>query len=287
MNTSPNQWSDGYARYSSWIAEDPDNDTFVFRKFDALGARNLLYLQCEIQLLEHKLKHLDGMIVTNGDVDLRDSARDWEILVEQASSGQDIAKEMLALVYELRKRIKEYQKALVLQSQVANLSNPKQGVLDALRYRLGVDDLKTGYRLPAVGGLAKHYLDDKNDLVAMKSTGSTDALSAWLRTIWPAKPDGSSLGDQAIQRFKSRSVAIAASVIDTLVAAILLIGAIVSFYFITNPLAKLLALVGFMVVFAVTVTLMTQARPVEIFAATAAYAAVLVVFVSGGDLSGC
>lgn len=42
---------------------------------------------------------------------------------------------------------------------------------------------------------------------------------------------------------------------------------------------------AFTVLFAVSVGLLTNAKRVEIFAATAAYAAVLVVFVSG-DLGG-
>lgn len=73
----------------------------------------------------------------------------------------------------------------------------------------------------------------------------------------------------------------AVAFISTVIAAILLIGAITSLYFVTNPGAKLGMISGFTVLFAIGVGLLTNAKRSEIFAATAAYAAVLVVFVSG------
>jgi len=73
----------------------------------------------------------------------------------------------------------------------------------------------------------------------------------------------------------------AVAFISTVIAAILLIGAITSLYFVTNPGAKLGMISGFTILFAIGVGLLTNAKRSEIFAATAAYAAVLVVFVSG------
>lgn len=73
----------------------------------------------------------------------------------------------------------------------------------------------------------------------------------------------------------------AVAFISTVIAAILLIGAITSLYFVTNSGAKLGMISGFTVLFAIGVGLLTNAKRSEIFAATAAYAAVLVVFVSG------
>lgn len=68
-------------------------------------------------------------------------------------------------------------------------------------------------------------------------------------------------------------------------AAILLIGAIVNLYLVPNPKAKLGLVAMYTMLFASSMALCTNARRAEVFAATAAYAAVLVVFVSG-DLGG-
>lgn len=56
---------------------------------------------------------------------------------------------------------------------------------------------------------------------------------------------------------------------------------IVTLYFISKQSARLGMIAAFTSFFALTVGLLTDARRVEIFGATAAYTAVLVVFVSG------
>jgi predicted hotdog family 3-hydroxylacyl-ACP dehydratase len=73
------------------------------------------------------------------------------------------------------------------------------------------------------------------------------------------------------------------ALVNIFVASILIIGAIVGLYELrTQPDAVRLGTIAvFMVLFAISLGLLTNARRVEIFAATAAYAAVLVVFVSG------
>jgi ABC-type transport system involved in multi-copper enzyme maturation permease subunit len=70
------------------------------------------------------------------------------------------------------------------------------------------------------------------------------------------------------------------AIISTVVAAILLIGAIIGLYIEQNPIARLAMISSLTTFFALSVGLLTNARRAEIFATTAAYAAVLVVFVS-------
>jgi hypothetical protein len=77
-------------------------------------------------------------------------------------------------------------------------------------------------------------------------------------------------------------IVLAVSIISILIAAILLIGAIAILSFVKNNGAQLLAKVaGFSTIFELSVGLLTNASRQEMFAATAAYAAFLVVFVSG------
>lgn len=71
------------------------------------------------------------------------------------------------------------------------------------------------------------------------------------------------------------------AVISVITSAALLVGAIVSLYIVQEPKLRLAMISGFTALFALSVALMTNARKSEVFAATAAYAAVLVVFVSG------
>lgn len=45
----------GYPSLARFIASDSDRTSLVFRRFDRLAARNLLYLQSELAELEGKL----------------------------------------------------------------------------------------------------------------------------------------------------------------------------------------------------------------------------------------
>ena len=71
------------------------------------------------------------------------------------------------------------------------------------------------------------------------------------------------------------------AIIDVVLAAVLLFGAICNLYYVTSEEKRLGLIAGYTAGFAACVGLMTNARKAEIFAACAAYAAVLVVFVSG------
>lgn len=65
------------------------------------------------------------------------------------------------------------------------------------------------------------------------------------------------------------------------IATFLLVVPIIVLYFVTNPNARLALTITFIVAFAIGLGATTSANRDAIFAATAAYSAVLVVFVSG------
>jgi len=70
------------------------------------------------------------------------------------------------------------------------------------------------------------------------------------------------------------------AILSSLLSAVILFGSITSLYFVRNPYTVLGMLGGWTVLFAVSVGWLTNAKRDQVFAATAAYAAVLVVFVS-------
>ena len=78
-----------------------------------------------------------------------------------------------------------------------------------------------------------------------------------------------------------RRIHFAVAVINVVLAAVLLFGAILNLYYVTNETKRLELIAGYTVFFAICVGVITKARGHEVFAACAAYAAVLVVFVSG------
>ncbi|SPJ73561.1 uncharacterized protein FTOL_03291 [Fusarium torulosum] len=278
----------GFAALASLMASDGDQELLIFRKFDEISARNLLYLQCELLLIEERLKKWDKKLSRSGDMDLDEAAATWEVMLEQAKDGRTEAKEMMELVGQLRAKMKEYHEALDLQSRIVRLDRPDRRVLRVAQNELwggplDPDGLK-GY--PIVGGKTKDYLDNENDLVSLKTPVETDPLSKMLRGFWPGKRDDSRDGHSRIVRFDERSILIAVALVNTIVAIILLVGPVTGLSFMHSRAAILGMICAFTVAFALSVGLMTNAKRAEIFAGSAAYAAVLVVFVSNGDLSG-
>jgi len=87
-------------------------------------------------------------------------------------------------------------------------------------------------------------------------------------------------GSGSLAYTSEKRLACFVAVLSTILAAVLLVGAIILLYNVQSQNWRM-AIIAIFMVFAATVGLLTSARRAEIFAATAAYAAVLVVFVSG------
>ncbi|KAI0199363.1 hypothetical protein F4808DRAFT_432871 [Astrocystis sublimbata] len=186
----------------------------------------------------------------------------------------------MGLILKLRTKIKEYHEALLLQSKIAQLQTPSQRVVRAVKQMFTQD----GY--PVLEGHAREYLN-ASDLIALKSP-TTDPLSNFLRKARAARTtiEPSTEGLPRIGRFDEHRVVFWVNIITIIVAIIFLIGPILALYFVQSATAKLVLITVFTAGFAASVALITNARRAEVFFGTATYAAVLVVFVSNGDLSG-
>lgn len=112
----------GYAAVANWISLNHDNEAFVFRKFDELAARNLLYLQSELLHLEGRIQELDEKDAASDDLDVKDAARTWEVLVERAEAGDEAAKTRMSLIAELRTKLDKYRE--LFSSSLLYLGKP-------------------------------------------------------------------------------------------------------------------------------------------------------------------
>ncbi|KAH8784635.1 hypothetical protein BGZ57DRAFT_940407 [Hyaloscypha finlandica] len=241
----PEAWRDGYPAVAAWMAKDPDSESFVYRKFDKLSARNLLNLQSELIDLESRQEKFDEESRNSNDQVLKQSNRKWETFAKNAVVREQ-ERQRMELNKEIRAKLREYHETLLLQSQIANLDRPSNRVLSAFHSWFTV-----------LGGRAKDVLDDRPDLVRRAEDGQgTTGHYLEKHVVW------------------------AVAIISTIIAAILLIGAIVGLYIVQKTEWRLIMLSCFTALFAISVGLLTSARRAEIFGSTAAYAAVLVVFVS-------
>ena len=95
---------DGYPTFAEFIAKD--KDAAIYRSFEYLSARNLLYLQSELHDLERQLEELDTKDAQDiGDVNAQKAARLWTHYANDTNQ-QAIARRTLQA--EIKTKIKEY-----------------------------------------------------------------------------------------------------------------------------------------------------------------------------------
>lgn len=100
---------DGYPSLSKFIASDPDRTTLVFKHFDRLAIRNLLYLQSELEDLQAQQDEFDRIDANDQSDDLsaKQCARNWGEFKRKAQTDQK-QKERIELVMKIRVMMKEY-----------------------------------------------------------------------------------------------------------------------------------------------------------------------------------
>lgn len=90
----------GPKRWYPYIDGYPGKTGTIFRRFDRIAARNLLYLESELTALEHRLDSLEQR--ENSDAVVQSWARNWPVLKESADMNVPAAKEVKDVVMEIR-----------------------------------------------------------------------------------------------------------------------------------------------------------------------------------------
>ncbi|KAL8992447.1 MAG: hypothetical protein Q9169_007096 [Polycauliona sp. 2 TL-2023] len=265
----------GYPSFAHFISQD--GDAAIYRRFDSLSARNLLYLQSELHELEGELEQLDAADVKDKDLDDEESRKIARLWHHYARDDNERAVKHRELQAKVRVKIKEYHEALVLESRVLALSAPTPRSLNIFkRWYLH-------HPRPVLWGHDKDLFQNEQDLVALAPV-ETDRLNIFLQEYlgWFLKEKRSTSPQEDLFYFPTKRIQRAGAVISILLSAVLLIGAIVCLVNIdpkeTNFRVGMIVL--FTCLFAAVVGLLTNARRAEIFASTAAYAAVLCVFMN-------
>ena len=163
------------------------------------------------------------------------------------------------------------------ESHLASIPGPSKRTLEAFRHQFW--NRGSGSPYPTLGGHSARLFDDSEDLVSLR-TEDRDRLTSFLQdhcsSVFKIRED-----ENGIVYASDRRISQTVTVLSTFNAAALLVGAIVSLYAIESERTKLVVIALFTALFAANVGILTNARRAELFAATAGYAAVLVVFVSG------
>jgi hypothetical protein len=143
-----------------------------------------------------------------------------------------------------------------------------------------------GDSFPTLGGSSASIYRKRNDISALVRPPEEDRLTTFLRKYCPILfleryPDENS----RVAYISASRIALVVGLVNVLLAAAFLFGAIYNLHYVDKDKIKLGLIAGYTTAFALCINLITTAKRSEIFGACAAYAAVLVVFVSG-DLGG-
>jgi hypothetical protein len=106
----------GFARVANKIASDADKTTTIYRRFDELSARNLLFYQAEIAELEERQREYDAADWHAKDEVSISCQSDWSEFVKYSEgAGDEIRKregEKMELAMRVRERIEKYRMSL-------------------------------------------------------------------------------------------------------------------------------------------------------------------------------
>ena len=125
------QYIMGYPRFAAFIANDQDRLTTIYRRFERLSARNLLYLETELQELEASQDQLDA--ASSVDTDLASSMQSLEELNMLGKWGSELSQRSTGAAPSLDVRFPQ------IQSSHARVKNNRDWFLsEAAQARLQV-----------------------------------------------------------------------------------------------------------------------------------------------------
>ncbi|KAK3293541.1 uncharacterized protein B0H64DRAFT_465913 [Chaetomium fimeti] len=171
----------GFPLLAQRISLSPDYESFIFRKFDRLSARNLLHLEGKLAYLEHKLDQADEQAaLPTADNEARRSVRAWEAFEENAANPDRPEHMHMKLAEQVHETLKEY----------PALEAPKNRAFDVAHNQF-YEDINdefghTKRQRPLLAGLAECRLEEGNrrDLVAVRRPADKDLLSRFLQDHW-------------------------------------------------------------------------------------------------------
>ncbi|KAI9679722.1 MAG: hypothetical protein M1822_007328 [Bathelium mastoideum] len=287
----------GYPRLATLQTSTPNFS--LYRGFSYLHGRVLLDLQDEVTVLERELDRFDdedkdGSFIQQRTLrsrkfDIRESERQWQV------PGTRTRRDVLR---EIRAKLAEYDDVLIKARDIVSFQKPSPGDYDSVKR--WIFDNKP---LIAYGG-EDEFINWKEDMVSLHQGGewavfdglliallrrfNFDFIQDLFRTRELRKKAG---GDHSVKLYTTERVETFVNLLITPVLCATLVLPIVAMYSLNISGARsayrsaVVVLVVFTLLFTGAMPLFTKAGRNEIFAAAAAYCAVLVVFISNFSTS--
>lgn len=98
----------GFSSLAAYIADDKDKSISIYRAFQRLSSRNLLYLEAELLELELQQDYFDDQLL-QADAETQRWARSWKSLVT-GSRENTKAQQRIDLIMKIRQVMKAYRR---------------------------------------------------------------------------------------------------------------------------------------------------------------------------------
>lgn len=237
----------------------------AFRGFGRLHARILLFKQDEIIELEQKLQNLDDI-----------EANAYHL----TSRRDDQASQRSQMLSDIEKKLVDYDQFLNLYyGNIERQASKTANVRSLSRWLDGNKPLALQ---------ESTFLDDWDDLISPRNIGDRGGFDFLIEKLATAL-DKIGLGklltakdksdDNHVVLFTTPRVVAVTQVLTTFLAVIILTGPVIALYRVKKMSIRLSIITICTGLFASVVRSFPQSRTIEVFSATAAYCAVMVVFV--------
>ncbi|KAI4129924.1 MAG: hypothetical protein LQ338_002009 [Usnochroma carphineum] len=256
----------------------------IFRRFDTLNIKNLLYMQAELVHLEAELRQIELEEKSSADpnrtaypfsvYDLRESACSGK--VTQWTKYLEIQSKLQA--YSMcYKQLHRKDGALLQYLALRKVAKPSSNAVEVLQ---GWLDRPEGGDFFLKGREAYTWEMEK-DLVSLNEQqpgqdGLTklinEKLVPWYHRRWGHRTQKPSLTAESygVWQYDQEKLNLLANAISTLLASLLPSISILVLYLLSRPVTKLVAILWFSVFFSLVLSAVSTARRIEIFAATTA-----------------
>ncbi|KAK7987109.1 hypothetical protein PG996_006289 [Apiospora saccharicola] len=260
----------GYPGYSEFIASDVD--LLIFRRFNVLNARALLSLQDKVCELEQELQETDAKY----------GSRDAEDF-NNGTFRKDLPDRA-----ELLEQITETLSRYILQQSAMRRypTAPARDIKNINRWHYNHGD-------QAIATEERQYIEHADDLISITEKDKTPLRqfidsSRRLRTlpIWrrlssnDTGPPQSS--DKDVAYYSDKRINNFTSMTIVFIGTAMLLTPIWILQALQSPTSKLVVITIFILVFLITLSYVMVTKPFEALGSTAAYAAVLMVFLQVG-----
>ncbi|EPE33161.1 hypothetical protein GLAREA_06173 [Glarea lozoyensis ATCC 20868] len=256
----------------------------IFRSFRELTLLRLLSLQAELlELVEEYEASYEADLRGDSEQPTTHERQELSRSFRKLRESGPIESLQYEALDSIFKKVDEFYAAFIQASEMSKASKPEKGDLDHLRQWLSHPTVGGNFLPKSEDAWVKKYDADQITLIA-KEGGLMRRSSSWIILIYdwvlgrhfvPDVIDSETGSRYYPTTLEKRIAKVTTSVIASLIPGLVILG----LYFIDTTIKRIGTMLACTAVFAFVLSFWTQANVIDVFAATAAFAAVEVVFI--------